>query len=211
MDNAAAITAEQLAGQISQQVHHAIEHAVDSPLLVNRVVGESMRHIGACLEFNSVAYLPLRQEEVLTQPEKLAADSRDAVVLIKRQIVRDNAFLLMVTCKKVEDSRFFDIVAYRPDTFSLDQTKFVQLPENVGRELTRQLNVLIQGEGSALLQAILLKDYFPIEEVQPANDALPTVTAQLATPTAPVAAETPATPVTPATGGLPPVADSALL
>lgn len=149
---------------ILHRIGHEIEHALESPTNINRVVGEAMRHIGSLLDMSSGSYLPIRHDEILTEPKKLSDDSTDAVLLITRSISNDNAFLVMANCKTIEDKRVFDLCAYKPDNFNLNKTRFIKLPTEIGTEIIRQLNILVKSDGVILLQAAVVKEYFKTEE-----------------------------------------------
>lgn len=163
---------DNLLQQLQQQIHHEAEHAVEdalnSPHLINRVVGESMRHIGNLLELSSATYLPVRKEEILVPPQKMAPHSNVAAILIARSQAGNNSFAVMITSRTGDSAessvRIFDIVAYKPDSFDLKKTKFMTLPEEVGQELVRQANILIKGDGHALLHCVLIEDYFKADE-----------------------------------------------
>ena len=203
MDDQKAI--EQLNLQLLNHIHHEVEHALESPASINRTVGEAMRHIGSILELNSAAYLPIRREEILVPPIQMRPDSREAVLLLARTISSENAFMVLSNCKTVEDKRAFDLVAYKPDTFALNKTRFIKLPTEVGNEIIRQLNELLKTDGTTLLQAVIAKDYFDIEEKNP-EDGLFSSDVQ-------PSSEPPAPKITPSvsTGGLPPVIEDHLL
>lgn len=151
---------EQLSAQIHQAAHHAADEAVGSPAAINRTVGESMRHIGQLLFSHSTPYLPVRPEEVLVEPHRLNSATLNAVVLINRQLRSENAFTVLITSKGTDEQRTFDLVGYREDPFNLSQSKFIVIPAEIGKELVRQANHLITGEGLTLLQAVVVKDYF---------------------------------------------------
>lgn len=203
MDDQKAI--DQLNQQLLNQIHHEVGHALESPANINRAVGEAMRHIGSVLELNSAAYLPIRREEILVAPVQMRPDSREAVLLLTRTINSENAFMVLSNCKTVEDKRAFDLVAYKPDTFALNKTKFLKLPDEVGNEIIRQLNELLKTDGTALLQVVVAKDYFDIEEKKP-EDGL--FNSDVQAPNGPPVPEI----IPPAsTGTLPPVLDEELL
>lgn len=145
---------------ISHLIHHQLQHAMDSPEVVNRTVGESMRHIGAVLTSNSAAYLPLRDDEILVQPHRLYPASDDAIVLIKRMITTVNSFLLLADRKTTNDVHNFDLFGFKLDEFNLSKTQFYNLDESVGKELIRQLDKIINSDGLSTVQAVVLKDYF---------------------------------------------------
>ena len=128
-------------------------------------------------------------------------ESTEAVLLLARTINSDSAFMVLVNGKTVGDKRIFDIVAYKPDIFNLTNTKFIQLPQAVGDEIIRQLNEAIKGEGTALLQCLIVKNYFKLEEKKPEDG--------LFSSEVPVSLEPIAT--APVSGGLPPVRDEHLL
>lgn len=169
MDNAAV---EQLNKQIQDEVQHALGHELTSAIHVNRMIGESMRHIGAVMEMNSAAYLPVRAEELLVEPIKMTADSSDAVLLLTRSITHEQAFMVLSNSKTVDKVRQFDVFAYKEDKFNLHQTKFVQLPQLIGDEIVRQLNQVTKGDGASLLQCIIVKNWFKESESIEKNDTL---------------------------------------
>lgn len=191
--------------QISGQIHHEIEHALESPAHINRVIGESMRHIGSFLEISSAAYLPVRPEEVLATPVKMRDDSADAVLLLTRTINSDNAFLVLANGKTVGENRQFDLVAYKADGFNLNKTKFIQLPQEVGTEIIRQLNLIVKGDGAALLQCVVVKEYFK-EQVNENDSLFSSDTAAPPAPSESIPLETPKPP-----SALPPVNTDNLL
>ena len=199
MDNAAL---EEINRGILNRVQHEVAHALESPTNINRAVGEAMRHIGSLLEMSSATYLPIRQEEVLAVPERSRPDSTDAVLLVTRTVTSDNAFMVLSNCKTNGTERAFDLVAYQPDNFDLNKTKFVKLPPEVGNEIIRQLNSLISSDGLVLLQVVIAKNYFKIEE-QPAAETTPIPEEK------PVVTEPPPRLTTP--GALPPVTEETLL
>lgn len=199
MDNAAL---EEINRGILNRVQHEVAHALESPTNINRAVGEAMRHIGSLLEMSSATYLPIRQEEVLATPERIRPDSTDAVLLVTRTVTSDNAFMVLSNCKTNGTERAFDLVAYQPDNFDLNKTKFVKLPPEVGNEIIRQLNSLISSDGLVLLQVVIAKNYFKNEE-QPATETPPIPEEK------PVVAEPPPRLTTP--GTLPPVTEETLL
>lgn len=158
MDN----TLEQFTAQIHHAAHHAVEEAMGSPAAINRSVGESMRHMGQLLMSQSTSYLPVRKEEILTEPHRLHPNSLQGVVLVNRQIRSENAFLLLITVSGEGDERQFTLVGFREDPFNLSQTKFMKIPPNVVDELVRQARIIINGEGVAILQAVLIEKYFEL-------------------------------------------------
>lgn len=164
---------------INDKVSHEINHALGSPTNINRVVGESMRHIGTYLEMASTSYLPIRPEEVLVKPVKLGDDCNDAVLLLTRTVPSENAFLILANSKTIDGERVFDITAYQPDSHSLGKTVFLKLTDEIGNEIIRQLNVLINGDGSALVQCVIAKDYFKTEEEQKSDAPAPIATGEL--------------------------------
>ena len=162
MDDQKAI--DQLNQQLLNQITHEVGHALESPANINRVVGEAMRHIGSMLEINSAPYLPIRHEEILVKPAQMRPDATEAVLLMTRTITSENAFMVLGSCKTADDKRNFDVMAYKPDAFDLSKTKFIKVPDEVGNEIIRQLNELLKSDGSILLQAVIAKDFFTIEE-----------------------------------------------
>lgn len=185
----------ELMHQLSHQIEHAVEDAVSSPSNINRVVGESMRHISAFLELNSSAYLPVRAEEILVQPKVLAPGDRDAVLLVDRTRPSEQSFMVLANSKMVDGGRKFSLYAYQQDNFNLSKTKFIVLPNEVGNEIIRQLGEIVKNEGAILLQCVMAKDYFSEEQ---ANAVAATAPSEPAAPAAP-------------SGGLPPVSDIGLL
>lgn len=180
-----------LMGIITHQIEHAVEDAIASPAAINRTVGESMRHIGAFLELSATPYLPVRQEEILVPPERMLPNDRSALLLINQHRPSSQSYMVLAQSKTENGIRRFTVLAYKQDSFNLAQTKFITLPKEVGNEITRQLDKIVQGDGAVLLQAVMIADYFP--ENTPES-----------TPSAPQAA-----PVT--KGVLPPVSDHGLL
>lgn len=159
---------DQIQKQIHNDVHHAVDEAMGSPVVLNRTIGEAMRHIGAFLDTNSTAYLPVRPDEVLCEPIKIS-EGNEAVLLVNRTIYTDNSFLVLADVHTGGDGvRTIDIFAYKPDSFMLARTKFLKLPEPVGKELIRQFDKLIKEDGNALFQALIAKNYFmnmkPVED-----------------------------------------------
>lgn len=149
---------------IHNAVEHEVGHAVTGPQVINRVIGESMRHIGKTLQLEAGAYLPVRPEEVLCKPERLDAESLDAVVLVRRQIAMDNTYLVLANARlDAQGARHFDFWAYKPDEFDLAQTKFITVPVPVANEILRQLSIVMKGEGAILVQAVSVVNYFPEE------------------------------------------------
>ncbi|BAW19544.1 hypothetical protein [Ralstonia phage RP31] len=183
---------------VSHQVAHAVEDAAGSPVLINRTVGEAMRHIGSFLEMSASPYLPVRQDEILVRPEPLGAGERDAVLLITRTLPSDNSYLVMARSQTENGVRRFSLMAYQQDNFNLTKTKFLTLPKEVGSEIIRQLGQIITGDGAILLQCVMAKDFFPETpaEEQPLTPAAASIAA--------------AAPIT-KTGGLPAVAEPDLL
>lgn len=200
---------EQLSAQIHHDAHHAAEEAVRSPAAVNRNVGESMRHIGQLLFGHSTPYLPVRPEEVLIPPQPLDQTSLDAIVLVKRQIRSENAFMVMITSKGEDNLRNIDLVGFKDDPFDLTNTRFMKLTPQIGNELVRQANLLIKGEGVTLLQAVIVQNFFGTEapRTEPSDDGL--FSSDLS-PEPPVPTEAPAPAPAYDGKGLPPV-DSELL
>lgn len=188
---------EQLNSIISEQVAHHVEHElghlIGSPMVINRAVGEAMRHIGGVLNLSAAQYLPVRPEEIMVPPEPLSADSRDAVVLVRRSIPNEPAFKVLGFVSTKEGNRQIELQAYTEDPYDLVATKFLSLSKPIGQELVRQLGIIVNGDGAVLLQAIVLKNYFPPAPVQ-VEDA----TADASTAAAPAS-------------GLPPVDVSGLL
>lgn len=197
---------EQFKQEIQHSIHHAVEEAMGSPVMVNRAVGEAMRHIASFLDINCAAYLPIRPEEILVEPMRVMPDSTDAVLLVTRTMNVEQSFMVMANNKTVNGERTFDLVAYKQDSFNLHKTKFLQLPKQVGDEIIRQLNKIITGEGLTLLQCVIAKNFFRAEEVKdPAlfsSDTAPN--AEIKPPVS-----TPAPAREP--GGLPAVTDETLL
>ena len=158
---------------LHDMVEHEVGHAVDSHVVQNRMIGEAMRHIGKSLTLESGAYLSVRHEEVLVKPERMAPDSDDGVVLIRRQITMANAYLVMANITTVEGKRHFDIWAYKPDEFDLSKTTFLMLPEPVGNEIIRQLAQIVKNDGAILVQVVSVPDMFknqPRGEQKPASE-----------------------------------------
>ncbi|BAW19258.1 hypothetical protein [Ralstonia phage RP12] len=183
---------------VSHQVAHAAEDVAGSPALINRTVGEAMRHIGSFLEMSSSPYLPVRQDEILVRPEPIVAGERDAVLLITRTLPSDNSYLVMARSQTENGVRRFSLMAYQQDNFNLTKTKFLTLPKEVGNEIIRQLGQIITGDGAILLQCVMAKNFFP---ETPAEEQ------SLTPPAASIAADHPVT----KTGGLPAVAEPQLL
>lgn len=186
---------QQLLQQIHNAAHDAAHHAVDeiagSPSMINRVVGESMRHMAGVLTMNSVSYLPVRPEEILVKPEKFSSVMVDALVLINRAMPSENSFMVLFNSKDIDGQRHYDITAFRPDEFVLSRTKFVQIPNDIGAELVRQANLIIKGEGVTLLQAVMLRNYFTAEAQAPA-DTEHLFSSDVAAPETPEPTEAPA-------------------
>lgn len=172
MDNLPQNLLQQIHHAAHDAAHHAVDEVMGSASVINRSVGESMRHIAGVLQMNSVSYLPVRPEEILVKPEKFSSVMVDAIVLINRTMPSENSFMVLFNTKMIDGQRHFDITAYRQDDFVLSRTKFVQIPNDVGAELVRQANLLIQGEGATLLQAVMLRNYFGAEAQAPAADGL---------------------------------------
>jgi hypothetical protein len=100
----------------------------------------------------------------LVQPEPIGT-TNDALLLVTRQVYADrDAFLVHVFVKPENGERKFTISAFKPDPFSLNQTVFVELNDVIGRELMRQLSLIIKGNGGALVQCIISRNYFPSTE-----------------------------------------------
>lgn len=155
--------------QLMQELHHQLEHMVDhsinSPMVVNRAVGEAMRHIGAMLEGQSSAYLPFRNEEILVPPEKFHPTLNDAVVFARRSITASNTFTLLVNRKTINEEEItYDLFAFRVDNFDLIKTQFMVLGEAMQKEIIRQLALIVESDGNIVLQCVVLKDYFDKKE-----------------------------------------------
>lgn len=203
MDNAA----HDLEHLISQHVQAQFNHRVNSPELINRTVGEAMRHIGTVLAVSSSTYLPLRNEEIMVQPEKLSSDTNDALVLIKRSIISGNSFMLLVDRQIVEGVESFVLFGYKPDDFNLANTQFINFDEVARNELIRQLRQIVTSNGSVLVQCVILKDFFKDKPVD--NSGLFSSDVEKAEPSEPILTKKPATQVE--ISMLPPVNPDALL
>ena len=162
MDNAAS----ELAHLISHQVQDQLKQAIGSPELINRTIGEAMRHIGTVMTVSSSSYLPLRDEEVLVKPMKWADDCDDAFALITRTTNTSNSFMLLVNRQIINGAVNFVLFAYKADDFNLAKTKFFNFDEVTTNELTRQLGQIIKEDCSILVQCVILKDYFKNKTVE---------------------------------------------
>jgi hypothetical protein len=169
MDNLPQQLLQQIHHAAHDAAHHAVDEAVGSAPMINRVVGESMRHIAGVLNMNSTSYLPVRPEEILVKPEKFSSVMVDAIVLINRVMPSENSFMVLFNSKDIDGQRHYDITMFRPDEFFLNRTKFIQIPNDIGAELVRQANLIIKGEGVTLLQAVMLRNYFTAEAQAPAD------------------------------------------
>jgi hypothetical protein len=198
MDNPAM---EALSTKFTQQLHDELNHRLESPEHINRVIGESMRHIGAFLDMTSSSYLPIRPDEMLVIPALIRPDSTDAVVLMNRNVSIDDSFMVMATIKTMDDRRTFDMVAYKPNNFNLMKSQFLQLPHEVGNEIMRQLNEIVKGDGAVLFQAVIIKNYFPVTPKMPEEEPFSSEVSSAVEPEM----------STQVTGGLPPVRDDSLL
>lgn len=199
---------EQFTQEIQHQVHHAVEEAMGSPVMVNRAVGEAMRHIASFLDMGCAAYLPVRPEEIMVDPLPLTPETGDAVLLITRTMTIEQSFMVIANTKTIEDNRTIDLIAYKQDSFNLHKTKFLQLPKPVGDEIIRQLNQIVKGDGLVMLQCVIAKNFFKNEEVKDPNLFNSDVAAPSEVPPPPPVA--PAVPErTP--GGLPAVSHETLL
>lgn len=152
---------------IVHEIEHQVAHAVGSPAIVNRTIGEAMRHIGSLLTLGSAPYLPINPEEILAQPQRLPNGSKTGVVLVKRTINSENAFRVLAGITKKEDgTRTIQLIAHKPDEFDLSKTKFIPLPAEVGNEIVRQLNELVDSGGHVLLQCVVINEYFNDDVIQ---------------------------------------------
>lgn len=195
----------QLGQQIHEQAHHAAEEAVNAPQMINRVVGESMRHISGVLEMHSASYLPVRPEEILVPPENVFGNN-SAVVLLDRMLSSKNSFTCSgnVSTDK-EGKRKIDLVGFKLDRFTLSQSKFLTLSADIGNEIIRQVNALAKQDGMFLVQCVLIENFFPAQA--PGDDQLFSTDITEATkPASLPPVEAPKV----STGGLPPV-DATLL
>lgn len=189
---------DQLKAVIHHEVEHAMEHVVDSPIVINRVIGESMRHIGGIILQSSAAYLPVRPEEIRVQPQPLGGkNDLRAVVLVDRVISSKNAFHILAELK---DGVVVSVVAFQPNEFQLSQTQVFTLVPEFLEEIKRQLRLLVKDSGFVYQQVLVFENYFGVTadpEVQEDPDPVPAV-------------DVPA-PVTPAVSKLPPIDDSRLM
>lgn len=161
---------EQLKQQLHMDAHHAADEAVSSPIVVNRMVGESMRHIGSILEIQSAAYLPVRPEEILVKPVK-AFNNDDALVLINRTLPSSNSFTILVNITQGEgEKKNFDVFAFKPDSHRLSESKIIKLNEPIGNEIIRQVIQLSPSYGGLLLQCVILADYFKNQPTEQVNE-----------------------------------------
>lgn len=175
MDNAIlAQLRKEISEEVSHFAEHAIEHAIGGPDMINRVVGESMRHIGETLVLASASYLPIRREELLAQPQRLAADDRTGVLIIRRAISNPQAYQIIATSKEREGSLDFTVVPFRPNTHDVPASRFLRLPAPVQQEIIRQLGEIVTGAGVTMFQVVTIENYFPEEPAtgtaQPANE-----------------------------------------
>jgi hypothetical protein len=153
---------QQLQQQIHQDAHHAAEEAVNSPTMINRVIGESMRHIGGVLENQSAMYLPIRPEEILVKPIRIF-DNNDALLLVNREMPTSNSFTVLAVSTTKDGQRTFGLNAFKMDRYTLHKSKFLSLAPIIGNEIIRQLNSLSQADGLSLHQCVIVKDYFKEE------------------------------------------------
>lgn len=159
MDNSAAEQAKQLAGFIA----HQVEHEVTSPAVLNRTIGESMRHIGNFLQLSASQYLPIRPEEILVKPEPIGTGDLTGVLLVNRRHDSKQGFYILSNRKTIDGELKFSIFAFQANEFDLLNTKFMVLPQAVGLEIIRQLECIVRGEGANLFQCIVVPNYFPAE------------------------------------------------
>lgn len=152
----------QLTSFIQHEVHHAVEDVIGNPMMVRKLVGETIRHLGISMTALSASYLPLDSKEFLVQPERIK-NSCDALVLSFRPIHGENAFQALATAKKDKDELVLDVTLFRPHLDHLGHSTFYVFPEEFQAEMLRQLQVLIKAEGNSVFQAIVLKDYFQPE------------------------------------------------
>jgi hypothetical protein len=210
----------QLKNQLHMDAHHAAEEAVNSPMMVNRMVGEAMRHIGGVLEVQSAAYLPVRPDEILVKPIK-AFNNDDALVLVNRTLPSSNAFIVLVNISQGEgDKKNFDLFAFQINNYRLTESKIIKLNEAIGNEIIRQVIEMSPTYGGLLVQCVILSDYFKNQAPVKVNEEelfSADVNAEAApTQLPPVSKLPPVTnpePVKPSepTSVLPPVVDGSLL
>lgn len=202
---------KELSEFIHHIVHHELEDALGSAPVINRGIGEAMRHIGYMVNANSFAYLPVRQEEHLCKPIKFSTEDV-GVILINREVFHKSAFSVMANAVTEGDERKFELSAFVPNSFNMLGTKFISLPEQIGNEIIRQLNEIMKVDGKILVQVVVIPEYFevPAPAVSTGDDGLfDSQTAESADPElVPVPAPTtkaPAPEAPAAKGGLPDV------
>ncbi len=160
----------QLKQQLHMDAHHAAEEAINSPLVINRMVGESMRHISGILEIQSAAYLPVRPEEILVKPIR-AFNNDDAVVLINRTLPSSNSFTVLINITQGEgEKKNFDLYAFKIDNHRLMSSKVIKVNEAVGNEIIRQVIELSPSYGGLMLQCVILADYFKNQSTEQVSE-----------------------------------------
>lgn len=167
---------KQLGEMIHHEVEHSLEHAMTSPILLNRTIGEAMRHIGSALSQVSGNYLPLDPREILVAPVQMSETDRRAVVLINRSIDSQNAFRVVA---HVSETREININSFQPDEFNMSKSQFFVLNDAIMTEVKRQISELVKAKGFIYVQCVLLTDYFPeaqaVVEETPAQPEVPAV------------------------------------